>query len=279
MKRRLVDREDSSLTVIRQCELLELPRATLYYKPCQESPRNLEIMRLLDEIYTEHPYYGTRRMIVILKQRGYEDVGRDLVRTLMQRMGLEALYAKPNLSRSNPEHKIYPYLLRGIKIDRIDQVWSTDITYVRLRNGFMYLTAVIDWFSRYVLAWKLSNSLDGIFCREVLLEALEKGKPEIFNTDQGSQYTCERFIEILLQRGIQPSMDGRGRALDNIFSERLWRSVKQENIYLNDYENGIDTYLGIEKYFLFYNHTRPHMSLQYDFPGAVYWRGKNECGG
>jgi putative transposase len=231
-------------------------------------------MRLLDEIYTEHPYYGTRRMVVALKHRGYEDVGRDLVRTLMQRMGLEAVYAKPSLSCSNPEHKIYPYLLRGMKIDRIDQVWSTDITYVRLKNGFMYLTAVIDWFSRYVLAWRLSNSLDGLFCREVLLEALEKGRPEIFNTDQGSQYTCEQFVEILLRRGIQPSMDGRGRALDNIFLERLWRSVKQENIYLNDYQNGMDTYLGIEKYFLFYNYSRPHMSLQYEFPGAVYWRGR-----
>jgi putative transposase len=231
-------------------------------------------MRLLDEIYTEHPYYGTRRMAVALKHRGHEDVGRDLIRTLMRRMGLEAVYAKPNLSRSNPEHKIYPYLLRGVKIDRIDQVWSTDITYVRLKNGFMYLTAVIDWFSRYVLAWKLSNSLDGIFCREVLLEALEKGKPEIFNTDQGAQYTCERFVEILLKRGIQPSMDGRGRALDNIFSERLWRTVKQENVYLNDYQSGIDAYLGIEKYFLFYNYSRPHMSLKYEFPGSVYWQGR-----
>lgn len=231
-------------------------------------------MRLLDEIYTEHPYYGTRRMAITLELKGYMDVGRDLIRSLMRRMGLEAIYAKPNLSRPHPGHKVYPYLLRGMKIDHIDQVWSTDITYVRVRNGFMYLTAVIDWFSRYVLAWKLSNSLDGLFCREVLLEALEKGKPRIFNTDQGSQYTCERFLEILLRQGVQPSMDGRGRALDNIFVERLWRSVKQENIYINDYRDGIDVYSGIQKYFMFYNYSRPHMALQYEFPGTVYWKGR-----
>jgi len=265
----MIDRESPPLTVMRQCELLDLPRATFYYKPCQEEPRNLEMMRALDEIYTEHPYYGTRRISVVLRLQGY-DVGRDLIRTLMKRMGLEAIYAKPNLSQSHPGHKVYPYLLRGMKVGRINEVWSTDITYIRLSNGFLYLTAVIDWHSRYVLAWRLSNSLDGLFCREVLLEALEKGKPEIFNTDQGSQYTCEKFLEILLRNGIKPSMDGRGRALDNIFVERLWRSVKQENIYINDYQNGQETYLGIQKYFLYYNNSRPHMSLNYAYPSTVY---------
>lgn len=271
-KRHLIDREQPSLTIIRQCELLELSRASLYYQHCQDNVHNLAIMHALDNIYTEYPYYGTRRMAVALKPLGY-NVGRDLIRTLMQRMGIEAIYAKPNLSKPHPNHKVYPYLLRRAKIERVNQVWSTDITYIRMRNGFLYLTVVIDWFSRCVLAWKLSNSLDGYFCREVLLEALEVGSPEIFNTDQGVQYTCNEFLQILLSRGIRPSMDGRGRALDNVFVERLWRSVKQENIYLNDYQSGVEAYSGIEKYFIHYNRTRPHMSLNYACPSTVYRTG------
>lgn len=272
VKRDFIDREHAVLTIMRQGELLDLPRSTLYYEPCRDDIRNLEIMRVIDEIYTLHPYYGTRRMVFGIGLRGY-DVGRDLVRTLMNRMGIQAIYSKPNLSQAHPGHKIYPYLLRGEKILHVNHVWSTDITYIRMRNGFLYLTAVIDWYSRCVLAWRLSNSLDGLFCREVLLEALKSGMPKIFNTDQGSQYTCEEFLEILLSRGISPSMDGRGRALDNVFVERLWRTVKQENIYLNDYQNGSDTYFGIEKYFNFYNEERPHMSLGYEYPAEVYRRG------
>jgi putative transposase len=229
-------------------------------------------MRLIDEIYTQYPEYGSRRIRIELNVIGHP-IGRDLVRSLMRRMGIEAVYPKPNLSKGHPEHKIYPYLLRGVKIERVNQVWSTDITYIRMLNGFLYLTAVIDWYSRYVLSWKISNSLDGIFCREVLLDALGKGMPEIFNTDQGSQYTSPDFVSILTERGIKPSMDGRGRALDNVFVERLWRSVKYENVYLREYRNGLELRDGLEKYFAHYNERRPHMSLNYEFPSEVYRRG------
>jgi len=229
-------------------------------------------MRLMDEIYTQNPEYGSRRIRFELNTIGHP-VGRDLVRTLMRRMGIEAVYPKPNLSKGHPEHKIYPYLLRGVKIDRVNQVWSTDITYIRMLNGFLYLTAVIDWYSRYVLSWKISNSLDGVFCREVLLEALGKGLPEIFNTDQGSQYTSPDFVSILTERGIRPSMDGRGRALDNVFVERLWRSVKYEHVFLREYRNGLELRDGLEEYFSHYNERRPHMSLNYEYPSEVYKRG------
>jgi putative transposase len=271
-KRNLIDRGPNGPTIKRQCELLELPRSTLYYQPCVDSPRNIELMRLIDEIYTQYPEYGSRRIRFELNVIGYP-IGRDLIRTLMRRMGIEAVYPKPNLSKGHPEHKIYPYLLRGVKIERVNQVWSTDITYIRMLNGFLYLTAVIDWYSRYVLSWKISNSLDGVFCREVLLDALGKGMPEIFNTDQGSQYTSPDFVSILTERGIRPSMDGRGRALDNVIVERLWRSVKYENVYLREYRNGLELRDGLEKYFAHYNERRPHMSLDYEFPSEVYRRG------
>jgi len=271
-KRNLIDGGQNGLTIKRQCELLELPRSTLYYQPCIDSPRNIELMRLMDEIYTQNPEYGSRRIRFELNTIGHP-VGRDLVRTLMRRMGIEAVYPKPNLSKGHPEHKIYPYLLRGVKIDRVNQVWSTDITYIRMLNGFLYLTAVIDWYSRYVLSWKISNSLDGVFCREVLLEALGKGLPEIFNTDQGSQYTSPDFVSILTERGIRPSMDGRGRALDNVFVERLWRSVKYEHVFLREYRNGLELRDGLEEYFSHYNERRPHMSLNYEYPSEVYKRG------
>jgi putative transposase len=271
-KRNLIDRGPNGPTIKRQCELLELPRSTLYYQPCVDSPRNIELMRLIDEIYTQYPEYGSRRIRFELNVIGYP-IGRDLIRTLMRRMGIEAVYPKPNLSKGHPEHKIYPYLLRGVKIERVNQVWSTDITYIRMLNGFLYLTAVIDWYSRYVLSWKISNSLDGVFCIEVLLDALGKGMPEIFNTDQGSQYTSPDFVSILTERGIRPSMDGRGRALDNVIVERLWRSVKYENVYLREYRNGLELRDGLEKYFAHYNERRPHMSLDYEFPSEVYRRG------
>ena len=226
-------------------------------------------MREIDELYTEHPYYGTRRMSVELKKMGLS-VGRDLARSLMRKMGIEAIYPKPNLSKSHPEHKVYPYLLRGVSVNRKNQVWSTDITYIRMRSGFLYLTAVIDWYSRYILSWRLSNSLDGLFCREALEEALRIGRPEIFNTDQGTQFTSPKFTEILTSNGIQISMDGRGRALDNIFVERFWRTLKQEEVYINDYSDGLETYQGVSRYIPFYNERRPHSSLGYLSPRAVY---------
>lgn len=229
-------------------------------------------MREIDEIFTQHPVYGTRRIQVMLRQRGYS-VGRDLIGTLMRKMGIEATYAKPNLSKKHPGHDIYPYLLRGIRPSKVDQVWSTDITYIRVKSGFFYLTAVMDWYSRYVLAWKLSNSLEGRFCQDALLEALKDGQPEILNTDQGSQFTQREFVQILLDRGIKPSMDGRGRALDNVFVERLWRSVKYELIFLNEYVNGRELEQGLAGYFIHYNEHRPHMSLKYECPIDVYRRG------
>lgn len=246
-----------------------MPRSTYYYEPCREDTFNLAMMNEVDLIYTEHPYYGKRRMSIELKKKGH-NVGIDLARTLMKRMGIEAIYPKPNLSKPHPGHKVYPYLLRGVEIVRINQVWSTDITYLPMRNGFLYLTAVIDWYSRYVLAWKLSNSLDGIFCREVLLEALGRGTPDIFNTDQGAQYTSVEFTKILEAAGILISMDGRGRCLDNVWIERLWRSVKQEEVYIRDYIDGGDAHSGLDRYFNFYNETRPHSSLGYRAPGVIY---------
>lgn len=254
---------------------MNLSRSSYYYTPCLESSFNLAVMTAMDKLYTDHPYYGKRTMSVNLKKLGY-DVGVDLARTLMKKMRIEAIYQKPNLSKPSPNHKVYPYLLRGLKIERINQVWSTDITYVPMRNGFLYLTAVIDWYSRYVIAWRLSNSLDGMFCREVLLEALTKGTPAIFNTDQGAQYTSMEFINILLSEGILVSMDGRGRALDNVFVERLWRSVKYEDIYLRDYRDGVEVCDGLKKYFSFYNTERLHSSLDYKTPFEMYY-GRSEC--
>lgn len=271
-RKKLVDRESTVLTITCQCDLLGLSRSSFYYHPCPESQYNLELMYIIDKLYMEHPEYGSRSMVANLRAAGYS-VGRDRVRRLMKKMGIEAIYQKPNLSKAHSEHKIYPYLLRGVKIERINQVWSTDITYIRMKNGFLYLTVVMDWYSRYVLTWKISNSLDGLFCRESLLEALEKDKPEIFNTDQGSQFTSEKFTSILIERGIKPSMDGRGRALDNVFIERLWRSLKYENIYLKEYRNGIELEKGMRDYFLYYNENRFHSSLNYQSPSSVYRRG------
>ena len=227
------------------------------------------MMREIDQIFLKYPFYGKRRISAALKIQGH-DVGVDLARTLMLRMGIAAIYPKPNLSEPHPGHKKYPYLLRGVEINRKNQVWSTDITYIRMRYGFLYLTAVIDWYSRYVLAWRLSNSLDGMFCREVLQEALTKGLPEVFNTDQGSQYTSNEFTQILIEAGIQISMDGRGRCLDNVWIERLWRSVKQEEVYIRDYENGEHAHRNLGQYFGFYNEIRPHSSLGYVSPGTIY---------
>ncbi len=250
--------------------MLGLERSTFYYEPGKETAFNLHVMAAIDRIYTERPYYGKRRMSIELRKEGL-DIGKEAARSYMVKMGLEANYPKPNLSKPNRKHKIYPYLLRGVKIGRPNQVWSTDITYIPLQNGFFYLTAVVDWFSRCILSWRLSNSLEGLFCREALREALEKfGKPEIFNTDQGSQFTAVEFVEILLGEEIRISMDGRGRALDNVWSERIWRTVKYEDIYIKDYRDGLELHNGLSKYFQFYNHERPHSSLGYNSPMNIY---------
>jgi putative transposase len=258
-----------ALSVRRQCELLGLSRSSLYYEPSGEAAEDLRLMRRIDEQYTARPFYGSRRMTVWLNQHG-EEVNRKRVQRLMRVMGLEAIYPKPRLSLAGKGHRIYPYLLRGVKVVRRDQVWSTDITYVPMPSGFMYLAAVIDWHSRYVIGWRLSNTLDGSFCLEMLEDALRGGKPEVFNTDQGVQFTAAAFTGRLEAAGVAVSMDGRGRALDNVFVERLWRSVKYEDIYIQGYDTVPGLQRGLARYFAFYNDERPHQSLGYRTPAAVY---------
>jgi putative transposase len=265
----LVEADHPDLSIRRQCELLGLNRSSLYYEPIGEAPEALRLMRLIDEQYTACPFYGSRRMTEWLTRQG-EEVNRKRVQRLMRTMGLEAIYPKPRLSAAGRGHKIYPYLLRGVKVERPDQVWSTDITYVPMAAGFMYLAAVIDWYSRYVITWRLSNTLDGSFCLEMLEEALRSGCPEVFNTDQGVQFTAEAFTGRLLASGVSVSMDGRGRALDNVFVERLWRTVKYENIYILGYETVTELHRGLKEYFAFYNEKRLHQSLGYETPGSVY---------
>jgi len=264
-----VEPSNPDISILRQCELLGLPRSSYYYQPKGESPLNLTLMRLLDEQYTRTPYYGSPKMTIWLKKQGHA-VNRKRVERLMRVMGLQAIYPKPNTSKPHPGHKIYPYLLRGVEIDHADQVWSADITYIRMSSGFLYLVAVPDWFSRYVLSWRLSNTLEGSFCVEALEAALRLKQPEIFNTDQGTQFTSGEFTGILRKREIAISMDGRGRCLDNIFVERLWRTVKYEEVYLRDYQTPGEAYLGLKKYFEFYNTERFHQSLNYQTPYEVY---------
>jgi putative transposase len=241
----------------------------LYYEPAAETADNLRLMRRIDEQYTAWPFYGSRRMTAWLRQEG-EAVNRKRVQRLMRLMGLEATYPKPRLSAAGRGHRIYPYLLRGVSIERPDQVWSTDITYIPLLHGFMYLAAIIDWYSRYVVAWRLSNTLDGSFCLEMLEESLSRGRPEVFNTDQGVQFTAEAFTGRLQSAGVAVSMDGRGRCLDNVFVERLWRTVKYEDVYLRGYGLVPELEQGLGRYFDFYNHERLHQALDYRTPAAVY---------
>ena len=269
-KKVLIDRNHKELSVRRQCDLLNLNRSTLYYKPVLVDELTLRLMNRIDEIYTDFPFYGSRKILVALKGEGWI-VGRDKVRSLMRKMGLKAIYPKPNLSKRNQEHKIYPYLLRGLELTGPEHVWSTDITYIRLLKGFVYLVAIIDWYSRYVLSWRISNTLEADFCIDALEEALTKGRPLIFNTDQGSQFTSNDFTNILLDNDIKISMDGKGRALDNVFVERLWRSVKYEKIYLNDYQTVREVKQGIKEYFLFYNTIRPHQSLDNRTPYQLHY--------
>ena len=235
---------------------------------------DLMVMKELDSIYTNYPFFGARRMVAKLIQRGYT-VNRKKIRKLMIIMGLEAIYPKPRLSERGPNHKIYPYLLREVEIVRVHQVWGMDITYIPMKNGFMYLVAIIDWYSRYVLAWRLSNTLDTSFCIETLEDALTQGRPEIFNSDQGSQFTSLNFTERLQKERIRISMDGRGRAFDNIFIERLWRSVKYEDIYIKEYATVTELEKGLFSYFSFYNDERPHQSLGYKTPAQAYSEGTN----
>lgn len=258
------------LSISVQCQLLSLNRSSFYYIPCGESEENLAIMRLLDEQYFTTPFYGALRLTAMLILSGYK-VNIKRIRRLMRIVNWQTIYREPHTTISDKTHYKYPYLLRGLKIVRCNQVWAMDITYIPMKTGFMYLTAIIDLHSRYVVQWSLSNSMSAEWCTEVLQEAIKNhGVPEIFNTDQGSQFTSEVFINTLIDNGIKISMDGKGRALDNIFIERLWRTVKYENVYLNVYENGLSLWEGLEKYFQFYNHQRLHQSLDYHTPKQKY---------
>jgi putative transposase len=266
-----VEPDNDEITIQRQCELLGLARSALYYQPKPENPEDLRLMYLMDEQYLRTLFFGVLRMKEWLERQHKLIVNPKRVRRLLRKMGLIAVYPKLNLSKPAPGHKIYPYLLRGLDIKRPNQVWSTDITYIRLAGGFVYLVDIMDWFSRYVLAWGVSTTLDGAFCLEVLAEALRLyGKPDIFNSDQGCQFTSAEFTGRLKAEGIQISMDGRGRALDNIFAERLWRSVKYEDIYLHDHSTVAAVIAGLKAYFEFYNVKWQHQSLDYQTPQEVY---------
>jgi putative transposase len=267
----MIEPDHAELSVRRQCEIIGLARSSLYYAPGSESAENLALMRQIDEQYLKTPFYGSRKMAFTF------NINRKHAQRLMALMGLAAIYQRPRTTIRDVSHKIYPYLLRNVPITRPDHVWSTDITYVPVRSGYVYLVAVIDWFSRRVLSWRLSNSLEGRFCLEALDEALSGGRPEIFNTDQGVQFTSLAFTGRLIECGVAVSMDGRGRALDNVFVERLWRSVKYENVYLNDYETPREAESGLASYFEYYNDERPHQALAYRTPNVAYGcRAKNE---
>jgi putative transposase len=268
-----VGKETALMSVVQQCGLLELSRSTFYYQPRGENVYNLALMRLIDEQFTKRPFYGVPRMTVRLRAMGH-GVNPKRVRRLMRVMGLEAIYPKPRLSAHGPDHKVYPYLLKGVTVDRPDQAWATDITYVRLTHGFVYLVAIMDWYSRYVVSWELSMTLDTVFCLEALRRALRHSKPEIFNTDQGPQFTSVDFTGLLEKEGIKVSMDGRGRIYDNIFVERLWRSVKYEEVYLHDYQTVPAARAHLSEYFGFYNTERPHEALGYRTPHEVYFGTK-----
>ena len=268
-----MDWDHDAISIRRQCELLGGNRGSLYYQSAGESEENLRLMRLIDQQYTETPFFGSRRMTVWLREDKKLAVNRKRVARLMESMGLEAVYPKPRLSQPGEGHKIYPYLLKDLPIERVNQVWSTDITYIRMAHGFCYLVAVMDWHSRFVLSWSLSVTMEMDFCLEALTGALRRARPEIFNSDQGSQFTSERFTGELLKRGVTISMDGRGRCFDNIFMERLWRSLKQEEVYLKDYQQVNEARSGIERWFQFYNYRRRHQSLGYRTPAVIYKEG------
>jgi len=268
-RREMADRQHPALSTVRQCALLGISRSSVYYRPRATSLEDLAVMKLIDQQYLATPFYGSRRMTVWLQRQG-RPMSRKRVQRLMRTMGLRAIFRRPRTSQPAAGHKVYLYLLGGMEITRPNQVWAADITYIPMARGFLYLVAIMDWYSRYVLSWRLSNTLDADFCVEALEEALSQGKPEIFNTDQGSQFTGEAFTGLLKQHGIRISMDGKGRYSDNIFVERLWRTVKYEEVYLKAYSNGREAEAGLNAYFHFYNAQRPHQALGYRTPAAVF---------
>jgi putative transposase len=273
-EKRAAIQADKEISITRQCKLLSLPRSSYYRSPCDPlrmSQENLRLMRLIDEEYTRHPFYGSRKIKVWLNRQGY-NVSRKRVQRLMRKMGIQSIAPKPNTSARRKEHKIYPYLLKGMKINRPNMTWCADITYIRLSGGFVYLTAIMDWHSRYVLSWEVSVTMDDDFCVSALESAIRRyGTPDIFNTDQGAQFTSMDFTGVLASNGIRISMDGKGRAMDNIFIERLWRSVKYEEIYLNEYQNVKELITALKTYFEFYNNERSHQSLDDGTPAESYW--------
>jgi putative transposase len=270
-RKALVEPKHPRLSISRQCGLLDISRSSWYHEALGESAENLTLMRLIDEQFLETPYYGARQMARYLRRRGYW-VGRKRVRRLMQKMGLMAIYQKPRTSTPHPQHRIYPYLLKGVEIDSPNHVWCADVTYIPMRKGFLYLVAIMDWYSRKVLSWRLSNTLDADFCCEALKEALSThGKPAIFNTDQGSQFTSFEFTQILKDAEIRISMDSKGRWMDNVMIERLWRSLKYECVYLHAFETGSEARNGIERWIRRYNEERPHSSLDDRTPHEAYW--------
>jgi putative transposase len=266
----MINRADS-LPVVRQCVLLDLSRSSVYYTPSPVSESALALMRRIDELHLQHPFAGARMLRGLLVQEGIK-VGRRHVSTLMRKMGIEALYRRPNTSRKHPQHLVFPYLLRDLTIDRANHVWAMDITYIPMRKGFVYLAAVLDWATRKVLSWRLSNTLTTDFCLEAVEAAVQRyGVPEIFNTDQGSQFTSDDFVDLIQGHGIRLSMDGKGRWVDNVFVERLWKSVKYEEVYLHAYDSVAEARQGLQRYFQFYNQRRPHSSLDGQTPNAVYF--------
>ena len=275
LRQAMIDRGHKQLSLVRQCTLLNISRASVYYRPVSTRAEDLELMARMDRQYLKTPFYGSRRMKAWLLAEGYL-VNRSKVRRLMRLMGLEAIYRRPNTSKPAPGHRVYPYLLKGVDVNRVDQVWAADITYIPMAQGFLYLVAIMDWHSRHVLAWKLSNTMDTDFCVTALEAALGKGRPEVFNTDQGAQFTSDAFTQTLQERGIRVSMDGKGRYLDNIFVERLWRSIKYEEVYLKAYQTVAEARVGINAYLEFYNRRRPHQSLGYRTPAQVYQKGQAE---
>jgi len=267
----MIDFKDSKISVLSQCKLLSVSRSSVYYKPKSRTQRDLDIMRIIDEQYLETPFYGSRSMRNHIRRLGWT-INRKPIQRLMRLMGLQAIYPKPRTTKPHPQNKVYPYLLRGLKINRPDQVWAADITYVPMSRGFMYLVAIMDWYSRKVLSWRVSNSMDTDFCVEALEEAIGKyGCPEIFNTDQGSQFTSESFTNILKENNIKINMDGRGRFQDNIFIERLWWTVKYQYLYLRAFDNGKELRHGLKKWFQYYNQDRFHQSLEDWTPDEIYF--------
>ncbi len=275
LRQAMIDRDHKQLSLVRQCAPLDIRRSWVYYQPVSTRAEDLELMALMDRQYLKTPFYGSRRMKAWLLAEGYL-VSRSKVRRLMRLMGLEAIYRRPNTSKPAPGHRVYPYLLKGVEVNRVDQVWASDITYIPMAQGLLYLVAIMDWYSRHVMAWKLSNTMDTGFCVAALEEALSKGRPEVFNTDQGAQFTSEAFTQTLHERGIRVSLDGKGRFLDNIFVERLWRSIKYEEVYLKAYQTVAEARVGINAYLEFYNRQRPLQSLGYRTPAEMYLNGQAE---